>query len=142
MASKPPRVVLDSNILISAYVFGGKPESILQLIITEQVQGVTSQVLISEFLDVLRKKFGVSRSDILELQNELEDAFEIVYPQETLHAVKDLADNRVLEAAVEGGCDSIITGDRELLKLASFKRIKIVTSDQFLKEIGYKGTLV
>ena len=132
MASDPLRIVLDSNVLISSYVFGGKPESVLQLIITDKVQGVTSQSLISEFLDVLRKKFKVSSTDIQRVQNEIQELFEIVYPKETLHVVRDEDDNRVIEAAIEGNCDCIITGDKDLLDLGKFKNIKILTADQFL----------
>lgn len=133
MANEAPRVILDSNVLISAYVFGGKPEVILKKIIQEQIQGVTSPILISEFLEVLRKKFYVISSDILEIENYIEELFEIVYPKITLRVQKDDDDNRVLEAASEGECKYIITGDKELLKLGVYQDIKIVTADQFLK---------
>lgn len=133
MVNDSRRVVLDSNILISAYIFGGKPENILQLVIAEKIQGITSQNLITEFLDVLRKKFGVSQSEIIEIQNEIQETFEIVYPSETLHIVNDEPDNRVLEAAIQGNCNYIITGDKELLKLGSFQNIQILTADEFLE---------
>ncbi len=132
MADEPIKVVLDSNILISAYVFGGKPELVLKLIITEQVHAITSPILKDEFFGVLRKKFGVTPSEILEIQNEIDLSFDIVYPKDTFHIVKDEDDNRVLEAAVEGNCDYIITGDKELLELGNFKSTKIVAVDQFL----------
>jgi|SRR3989344_7588732 len=138
MANDPIRVVLDSNIFISSYVFGGKPEFILKLIITDKVQGVTSQILISEFLDVLRKKFKVSQADILETQKEVTELFEIVYPTKNLHIVRDEDDNRVIEAAEEGNCEYIITGDKDLLDIKSYKSIKIVTSEQFLDSV-FKG---
>lgn len=134
MANEPIRVVLDSNILISAYVFGGKPELVLKLIITEEAHGVISPTLKDEFLGVLRKKFGILTTEILEIQNEIDLSFDTVYPKDTFHIVNDEDDNRVLEAAVEGGVDYIITGDRELLNLNSFKNIKIVTPDQFLSD--------
>lgn len=132
MANNVHRILLDSNILVSAYVFGGKPETILELITAEQIKGVTSQILISELLDVLRKKFSVSESDILSIQGEMEDLFEVVYPKVELEVVKDVDDNRVLEAAVEGKCNYIVTGDKELLDLRIFKGIKIVTAAEFL----------
>ena len=133
MANEPIRVVLDSNILISAYVFGGKPELVLKVIITEQAHAVTSPTLKDEFFGVLRKKFGVTPSEILEIHNEIDLSFETVYPKDTFHIVKDEDDNRVLEAAVEGQCQYIVTGDMDLLDLKSFQGIKILTPDQFLK---------
>ena len=137
MATNPQnsslRVILDSNVLISAYVFGGKPEIILDQVIKEEIQGVISQILVSEFLDVLRKKFRVTKSRILEIREEVEDTFEMVFPKGTLKITQDDDDNRVLEAAVEGNCDYIVTGDKELLDLGIYKGIKIFTPDQFLK---------
>lgn len=135
MANKPLRVVLDSNVLISAYVFGGKPEVILKQIIEEQIQGVTSPILIGEFLEVLRKKFSVVSPDILEIQNDIEELFEIVYPRMLLRIQKDDDDNRVLEAAVEGKCNYIVTGDKELLELKTYQGIRIVTASEFLKTL-------
>lgn len=134
--NNPSRVVLDSNILISAYVFGGKPEIILQQVIDEKIEGITSQILVSEFLDVLRKKFGVAKTQILEIKEEIEDAFETVFPTETLKITRDDDDNRVLEAAIEGDCKYIVTGDKELLRLKSYQGVKIVTADQFFKYLN------
>ena len=136
MANEPIRVVLDSNILISAYVFGGKPELVLKLIITEQAHAITSPSIKDELFGVLRKKFGVTPSEILEIQNEIDLIFYTVYPKNTFHIVRDDDDNRVLEAAVEGNCDYIISGDKDLLDLKSFRNIKIVTSDQFLEVLS------
>ncbi|HEX8932007.1 MAG TPA: putative toxin-antitoxin system toxin component, PIN family [Patescibacteria group bacterium] len=48
--------------------------------------------------------------------------------------VRDIDDNRVLEAAVEGKCQYIITGDADLLDLKIFQSIKIITAEDFLKE--------
>lgn len=134
--NKPLEVVLDSNILISAYVFGGKPELVLNLIISKEIEAITSNILIAEFIDVLRKKFKVTEPDILEIQNEIEDLFEIVYPTKEIDIVKDTDDNRVLEVAVEGECDYIITGDKDLLILKTYKDIKILTADEFLEIIS------
>lgn len=145
MAPNPrskPRIVLDTNILISAYVFGGKPETVFNKVVEEELQSIASQVLVSELLDVLRKKFRVSKSRILEIKEEIENMSEMVFPTETLRITKDDDDNRVLEAAVEGECNYIITGDKELLNLGAYRGIKILTAAQFLKilEEGRKIT--
>lgn len=135
MANKSLRVVLDSNILISAYVYHGKPESVLNLVIEDKIHAIISPALISELFDVLRKKFDVSKSSLLTIESEIKDTFEIVHPRESLAIVRDAADNRVLEAAVEGKCQYIVTGDKELLKFGSYKSIKIVTAEKFLKNV-------
>lgn len=127
------RVVLDTNILVSAILFGGKPEKIMSLVIEEKLTGVTSSILISELKEVFSKKFPSSQSDLQIILKNIEDIFTIVQPKKTINIVKDEDDNRVLEAAIEGKCNYIVTGDKELLKLNSFKGIKILTSDDFLK---------
>ena len=136
MGNNQLRVVLDSNVLVSAYVFGGKPEAVFRLIIAERIQGITSQVLISEFLDVLTKKFGVSSSDAQDVKIELEETLELCYPKTTINIVRDVDDNRVIEAAIEGQCDFIVTGDKDLLDLGTYKGIKIVTAGQFLELVA------
>ncbi|MBI2007275.1 MAG: putative toxin-antitoxin system toxin component, PIN family [Candidatus Blackburnbacteria bacterium] len=131
MAGKP-RVVLDSNILISAFVYGGKPEQILRLILEKQIDGFTSSPLLSELFEVLIKKFHFSLEKIQVFEQKIKKNFLVVYPEKTVHVVKDEDDNKVLEVAVEGGCDFIITGDKELLRLGKWKGISILTADQFL----------
>lgn len=56
----------------------------------------------------------------------------VVLPAHVIVAVKDESDNRVLEAAVEGAADYIVSGDEHLLGLGSFQRIPIVTPAQFI----------
>lgn len=52
-----------------------------------------------------------------------------------MNVTKDKDDNRVLEAAVEGGCQFVITGDKELLELKKYKKIQILTAEEFLEGI-------
>lgn len=132
MDENPVKVTLDTNILISALGFGGKPREILQLILEDQITAVISSTLLAEFEDVVTKKFPVLSYNFERINKKIKKKFTIVKPKESLHIVKDEDDNRVLEAALEGKCDFIVTGDKELLTLNSFKGIKIVTADQFL----------
>lgn len=130
--AKKPRVVLDSNIIISAVVYRGKPRQVLELAFEGNIQAYTSPILLAELTEVLTKKFLLSSEEINLIEQELKEVFEIVHPTKTFHLQKDEDDNRVLEAAVEGKCDFIVTGDKELLQLGSFRAIKIMDADQFL----------
>ena len=130
---KPLRVVLDTNILISALIYGGKPEQIYNLVLEKQIIAVTSAVLLAELSETLIKKFHFNHIRIEQLERIIKKHIRIVYPKETIGIVKDDDDNRVLEAAIESKCSYIITGDKELLDLRVYKGIKILTADQFLK---------
>lgn len=131
----PVKIVLDTNILISAFGFGGKPREIFLLTLKKKIQGVISIVLLAELNEVIFKKFPKLEPQLLSIEKQIKDKFLVVKPGKTLNIVKDEDDNRVLEAALEANCHYIITGDKELLDLRSFRGIKIITADQFLKEI-------
>ena len=129
------KVVLDTNVLVSAILFGGKPDQVLYLILDGKIIGIISPVLLAELKEIFSKKFPLSKKDFELTFKNIEEIFEIVRPKETLDIVRDEDDNRVLEAALEGRCSYIVTGDNDLLDLANFKNIKIMTPDEFLKSL-------
>lgn len=133
MVKKVARVVLDTNILISGVVFGGKPREILEMAKTRVIQGVTSQILLAELGEVLSKKFDYPESRVLQINRKMKKIFNVVYPVESINIVRDDDDNRVLEAAVTGKCGYIVTGDEDLLVLKKYKNIKILTPGEFLE---------
>lgn len=132
MAANPPKVVLDTNILVSALVFGGNPEKILKLVKDFKIRAVTSQVLIAELTEILIKKFQFTPNRIQLVEELIKESFELVYPSQECNILKDEGDNRVIEAAIEGRCGFIITGDKGLLDLVLFNNIRIITAEQFL----------
>ena len=135
MAESPTRVVLDTNVLVSAIIYGGKPKEILSLVFDKTLTAITSPVLLAELVDVLGKKFAMRSNDVLLVEQEIKKHFVLVYPKQTIDVLEnDPPDNRVLEAAVEGICGFIVTGDKELLGLKFFMNTKITTPDQFLGE--------
>lgn len=132
MAENLVKVVLDTNIIVSAIGFGGKPQQILVKVLQEKIKAITSSILLAELEEVLTKKLPLSKENILLTLEEIKNVFIVVQPKKTINAVRDEEDNRVLEAALEGGCSYIITGDKELLQLGKWKKISILTADQFL----------
>jgi len=133
MAANLVKVTLDTNIIISGLGFGGKPREILHLILDDKIKAVTSPMLLAELEDVITKKFQKLTYSIEPVNKQIKRKFKIVKPKIALFVVKDEPDNRVLEAAIEGDCKYIVTGDKELLKLKSYQDVRIVTADQFLK---------
>ncbi len=130
------KVVLDTNVLISALLFGGKPGRTLWLVRRRQVIGVMSSVLIAELTTILKRKFNFSDTALRSVRCRIERAFVVVTPNISITVLADDADNRVLEAAVEGGCDFIVTGDKVLLVLKMFRGVQLVTPAQFLAELA------
>lgn len=133
---KPIKVLLDTNVLLSALGFGGKPREVLLLILEKKIQAIISPILLSEFHEVINKKFTRLADELPRIEKQIKKIFILVYPKESLQVVRDIDDNRVLEAAVEGECNFIVTGDRDLLELGSFQDIKIITPNSFLQMLG------
>lgn len=136
MADEIERVVLDTNILISGLLYGGLPQQILLLALRRKILAVTSPVLLAELSEILLKKFGFQLNKVKLLVTLIEESFLLAYPKQTITILRDEPDNRVLEAALEGRCHTIITGDKQLINLAYYRDIRILTSAAFLKIRG------
>jgi len=114
-------------------VYGGKPEIILRLTLEKEILSFISPAILSELTEVLVKKFKADQKRVVSIERLIESNFSIVRPKETISEVRDEKDNRILEAALEGNCAFIITGDKELLDLKEFRGVRIVTASEFLK---------
>lgn len=136
MAKNPPRVLLDTNVLISAHVFGGIPQQVYNMVLERQIEAVTSQILIAELIETLTKKFDFELIRIEQFEKIIKKHFKMVYPNQNIAILRDNDDNRVLEAAIEGKCEYIVTGDRELLELGKYKGISILAPTEFLERIS------
>ena len=128
------RVLLDTNILISALGFCGLPRKVLLLALEKKVQAVTSPILQAELREVISKKFPKLSPSLTAVEKIIKKSFRVVQPRMTVNVLRDTDDNRVLEAALEGKCSYIITGDKELLELALFENIEILTVNKFLEK--------
>jgi putative PIN family toxin of toxin-antitoxin system len=131
------KVVLDTNILISAIAFGGKPREILKQAIEGKIRLAILEPIIEEIGEVLgRDKFRYPASMIHLIIGELESITEFVEPQEQIEIIeKDVDDNRILECAVAFGADFIISGDNHLLELKIYNGIRIIRASDFLEEV-------
>lgn len=134
------RVVADTNIYISALMFGGRPGSVLDLGLTRSITLVISAPFLDELDEKLRTKFELSAEDAAAVRLKLETIADLVEPDMVLDVVtEDPDDNRVLECAVSGRADYIVSGDRHLLKLKEHEGIPILTAREFLDEMERKN---
>jgi putative PIN family toxin of toxin-antitoxin system len=131
------RVVFDTNIYISAILFGGIPQKLITHALQKQFQLFISPDIITEILSVLSKKFHFSETKVKTIELLLKDLAVIVYPKEIITLIKNHpADNRILECALAAKANCIVSGDKKhLLLLKKFRRIKIISVQAFLKVI-------
>jgi putative PIN family toxin of toxin-antitoxin system len=126
------RVFVDTNVYVSALVFGGKPAAVLQLAESGSVELVVSATIKAELTETLTGKFGwdVHRAEqaCRDLWNE---ACWVVAPQE-IQGSRDPGDDHILSGALEGQAQVIVTGDQDLLALHPFRGVQILTPAEFL----------
>jgi putative PIN family toxin of toxin-antitoxin system len=98
------RVVLDTNVLVSALLFpGGAPELVYRLVLSGRIALITSRVLLAELDRVLRVKFGWDAERAAAVVAQLTRLGTVIEPIETVREIAaDPIDDRVLEAAASG----------------------------------------
>ena len=134
------RVTLDSNIYISALVFGGKPMRLLEMATEGTIRVGISDAIIAEVQRVLLTKFGWSAERVATAIETIRTITERTKPTETIEIVKtDPDDNRVVECAAAAGSTFIVSGDGDLLTLEGFGGISIVTAAVFLARFDDHG---
>jgi putative PIN family toxin of toxin-antitoxin system len=129
------RVVLDSNVYISAICFNGLPAEIIRLAITGRFKVFISREIVVEVIGVLSKKFDYPKEALEEIEDLLLQTGELIEPKQTVKVIKGWpADNRILECGLACRADLIVTGDKKhLLPLKTHRKIKIVSPKEFLK---------
>jgi len=137
------KVLLDTNVIISALYLGGKPLKILELGKSGELEIWLSPFILEEIQRVLSEKLNWETKRIRTTLVYLESFTKLVQPRISLNVIKGKeADNRILEAAVECKADFLVTGDsRHLQPLQSYKGIKILSPSDFLAQFaGKKNT--
>jgi len=128
------RVVFDTNVFISAFVIpASQGERACLLAQQRRFELCTSVAILTETAGRLRVKFAQDGDDVKQAVRTISRAAIIVKPSRTVTAVKDTADNRILECAVEAQADLIVTGDRHLLRLRRFEGIPIIRRADLLR---------
>src|SRR6266542_1164494 len=125
-------VVLDTNVIISGLIFGGKPGQILDAVKDGRITAYTSRVLISELMDVLTDKSPDHRTKMQDIEHMLTMVFRPVTPKTVPTVLRDTPDNQVLAVTHEAIIEAIITGDKKLLELREYHNVLIMTVDRFL----------
>jgi putative PIN family toxin of toxin-antitoxin system len=127
------RVVFDTNIFVSALVLpGGSADRAVERIIAGKDSLLFSKEILDEFLTVLAKKFGRDREELARVAVFLDEVGERVRPRKRVDVLPDAADNRILECAIAGRAEAIVTGDRAMLKIGSLGPIRIVSLRDYL----------
>jgi uncharacterized protein len=129
------RIVLDTNILVSAIIHEGKPRNLLKMGIDDKYKIILSKETLSELAEVLqRPKFKMKREDIIHIISALMQTGDLVKVSSNFETIDDDPDdNIIINTAHDGKADYIVTGDKDLKIIKRFHKIKIVSVDEMLK---------
>ena len=132
------RVILDTNVIISALNFPGNERMVLELALRGRFEFYLSVFILEEVAGVLTRKFGWDEERAAQAILVIEKAATVTYPPRLAEVIEGgHADNRVLECAVAAGADYLVTGDRRhLLPIEEHQGTSIVNSPQFLSGLG------
>jgi putative PIN family toxin of toxin-antitoxin system len=133
----PERVVLDTNVLVSAVLFGGGPLTLLELVRSGELRAATSEYILDEFKRVLTsRRFGLSPSLVEQLIDEmLLFTCQVTPATGTTRWTRDVQDDPVVETAIAARAAFLISGDHHLLE-AKIREVKVVTVAEMLRLLG------
>ena len=137
-AKKSLKVILDTNVLLSALLFRGELSVLVPMWKDGAFIPIFSKETFAEFKAVLAyPKFKLTKNEIDRIiQEEVLPYFEVVVVTQPVFGVcKDHHDDKFLSCAVSAGADMLVSGDRALFQLKKFKSVKIVSPSAFIKEI-------
>ena len=129
-----PTLVFDTNILISGYLWTGKPRQAIRVVKSGGFRLLYCKESIDELIRVLSIKFGLDSGEIFRIVSDIHTIGKkttIVSKDQPIS--EDITDNLFINLAIDGDARLIVSGDSHLLKLKEYKQIEIITVFEFLK---------
>jgi len=128
------RVVLDTNVFISALFWKGAPYQIFKRVLNGAILNFTSPQILEEIEGRLLDKFKLPPEKVKEFLEIIIFNSQIVFPKRKLNIVKeDPSNNKIIECVLEAKASFIISGDRHLLKIKEYREIKIISPREFIR---------
>lgn len=133
---KKARIVLDTNVLISAWLWDGDEARVVELVERGVLEAYTSPKLLEELDRALRySKLGLTDEEADSAIGYYVSILKVVQPAVKLSVVtEDPDDDRVLECALHARADYVISGDDHLLRIGDFRGMRIVRAPELLKQ--------
>jgi putative PIN family toxin of toxin-antitoxin system len=125
------RILLDTNVLLSGFLFSGLPREVLLLTRTQH-ELVTTAAIVTEFERVLLDKFDFPPTLVVALRTEIESSATMVEAPQRPGVLQDPVDDEILGVAAAAQADFVVTGDRQLRAVGHHKQVVILTPREFL----------
>ena len=128
------KVVIDTNVFVSALHFGGTPRKVLDLMWKESIEVYISPFIEEELERTLLNRCGWDKHMVDQVIESINEYAIMVEPEITISIIDaKKTDNHILECAVAGKVDYLVSGDKKhILPLKEFHEIKILSPAEFL----------
>ena len=128
------RIVLDTNVLLSATLWEKSSAGKIVIILLEEgCEYFGSEGILNEYSKVLKRDFEFSEEEITENINDVKTFVTLVEPESVERVVKDDPDDdKILECAVESLSEYILSYDKHLLKIKEYEKIKIIKPEELM----------
>jgi putative PIN family toxin of toxin-antitoxin system len=125
------RVVLDTNVLVSALHFGGRPRRLLDDVLRGDHTLIIGPAILGELDAVLVETCGWASDRAAAVRTELEAIADLVTPVEVPRVCRDPDDDQILAIAITGSADALVTGDADLLALGAHGGVNMTSVADF-----------
>lgn len=132
------RVMLDTNVLISAFVFRGKVRKVLDILFETNCKVYVSEYVDAEFKHILNEKWASRAEKIYSFYRSTDFIF-CASTSETFGQLRDEKDIPVLSDAIYHGVDILLTGDKDFLE-ANIEQPQIISPSELLENFLRRGT--
>ena len=132
------KIVIDSNVFVSSFFWGGYPRKVYERIINSFDELYITNEIIMEIKSVMKSsKFNLNNIEIEEYIRIIEKYSKKIVSKQIPESIsRDKDDDKILQCGLDGNVDYIITGDKDLLVLKKYKRIKIINPKDYIKKHG------
>ncbi|MBR0260747.1 MAG: putative toxin-antitoxin system toxin component, PIN family [Selenomonadaceae bacterium] len=126
------KIVIDTNVLISATFFGGMPRKVINLVIDETVSAYMNAEILAEYEKTSLKMKSKNKWRINQiLFDKFLSEVKMVDSVTTVNICRDPDDNKFIACAVDAKAIYIVSGDKDLLTVKNYDEIEIVTAKEF-----------
>lgn len=126
------KIVIDTNVLISATFFGGIPRDVINLVVRENVSAYMNEEILMEYNVTVSKVARKSKQHInQELFDRFMDKVEVVESVASVNVCRDPTDNKFIACAVDAKAIYVVSGDKDLLTVERYEEVEIVTAKEF-----------
>ena len=128
------RIVIDTNVVVSAVFFGGRPRELLEELFSNHIEAFASPEILIEYKETFDELCSRYPDRPVRIPiTQIAAACKIVIPDKQFHICRDPDDDKFIDCAEAGKCIFIVSGDKDLLSLTKVENIEIITVSEFFK---------